>query len=419
MAKLTDRAVKAAGPGKYSDGDGLILVVSDAGAKKWVHRFQMAGKRRDMGLGRYPEVSLSEARTAATAARALAGAGIDPIGHRDNARQKSAKIPTFREVAADVIAEAQARTTNKKVAYQWARHLGPAYSGPLLDRPINEITTVDVAKVLKSVWREKPEVARKLHPAIKKVFEAGRIILRDQHGINFANPALWDDLKAMGFEAPQQLSRGHYPSLHYAEIQEFVSALRNREAAAALMLEFTIITNIRTEAVIAADWKEFDLEKKIWSVPVISLKDKKHRTEAFRLPLSVRAVEILETFRQIQTKGLVFPGRGEKRVSNMAMLTLIKRMNSGDRKWLDPDGRKITVHGFRATFKTWCEESGHFPNNIIEAAMGHKAGGKVERAYNRTDLLEHRRRLMEAWANYCQPKAANVIAFTQCDGDPS
>ena len=228
MGKLTDRTAKTIGPGRHTDGAGLTLVVSDTGARKWVLRFQLAGKRRDMGLGGFPDVGLSAARAAAAAARALAAQGVDPLAARAAEKKAARPVPTFQQVAADVIAEAQARTTNAKVAYQWARHLGPAYCGPLLDRPVNEITTVDISALLRPIWREKPEVARKLYPAIRRVFEAARIRLRDDHGIMFDNPASWADLKAVGFEAPKQLTRGRHPSLPYPQMPAFMAALRER-----------------------------------------------------------------------------------------------------------------------------------------------------------------------------------------------
>ncbi|MFZ3180020.1 MAG: Arm DNA-binding domain-containing protein, partial [Methylocystis silviterrae] len=240
MGKLTDRAARTVQAGRHGDGDGLALVVSPSGSRKWVLRYQLHGNRRDMGLGSYPAVGLSAARLAAASARGQLAHGVDPLAAREDARKAARPVPTFAEIAAVVIAEAQAKTANAKVAYQWERHLGPAYCGALLDRRVNEIRTLDVAAVLKPVWRNKPEVARKLYPAIRRVFEYARIRLRDDHGIVFDNPARWDDLKAMGFEAPAQLSRGHHPSLPYEQMPAFVDALRERDAIAARLLEFLI-----------------------------------------------------------------------------------------------------------------------------------------------------------------------------------
>lgn len=414
MGKLTDRAVKAAETGRHGDGDGLWLVVAPAGSRKWVLRYQLAGKRRDMGLGAYPETPLTVARMAALAARSLIAQGVDPLTAREHARKAGRPIPTFGEIAKTVTAEAKARTTNAKVAYQWERHLGAAYCGPLLARPVNEITTTDVAAVLKPVWRTKPEVARKLYPAIRRVFEAARIVLRDKHGIGMENPARWDDLKALGFDSPQQLSRGRHPSLPYEQMPQFMAALREREALAARLLEFLILTNVRTSTALTAEWKELDLEAAVWTVPVVKLKDKRHRRDPFRIPLSARAVEILRQLEMGRSGRFVFSSATNKPLSNMAMLVLLKRLNHGEMKWIDPasDGKPVVPHGFRATFRTWCEDVARVPHTIVEEAMGHAVGTAVERAYRRTDVLEQRRALMQQWAAHCEPlPKANILKF--------
>jgi integrase len=407
MGTLTELGVKSAKEGIHGDGDGLRLVVRASGKKSWLLRYQMKGARRDMGLGRYPEIGLREARQRALGARRLIGGGSDPIEARHAARKAAKPIPTFGEIAALVIADAQAKTANGKVRYQWARHLGPVYSGPLLDRSVNEITTVEVAAALAPIWRKKPEVARKTYPAIRRVFDRARIILRDEHGIAMnRNPAEWSDLKALGFDAPRELSRGHHPSLPYDQTAEFITDLHRREAVSARALEFLVLANVRTDAVLKATWDQFDLDAALWTVPLASLKDREHRTEPFRVPLSPRAVEIVREMEKVRLSRFVFPGNGGGRLSNMSLLTLLKRMNSSARRWLDKDGRTITAHGFRATFKTWAEEVATVPHVVVEQAMGHHVGTKVERAYRRTDLLEKRRELMNAWANYSEPREA-------------
>ncbi|MGC1369182.1 MAG: integrase arm-type DNA-binding domain-containing protein [Methylovirgula sp.] len=416
MGRLTDRSVKSVLEGRHGDGDGLHLVVAKSGRRKWVLRYQINGARRDMGLGSYPSVGLSEARIAAADARKLMAQGVDPLQTRRTARKAGKRSPTFQEIAELVIADAQSKSSNAKVRYQWERHLGRVYCGPLLSRPVHEITTVDVAAVLRPVWREKPEVARKLYPAIRRVFEHARIRLRDDHGIAMPdNPARWDDLKAMGFELPEKLSRGSHPSLSYTQAPAFMSDLRMRDAVTARALEFLILTNLRTDAVLKARWQEIDLANALWTVPLANLKDRKHRKEGFRVPLSDRAIEIIRAMKETHTSVFVFPAhRSDRPLSNMAMLTLLKRMNSGsEAKWLDTSSKRpITVHGFRATFRTWAEETTGFPHAVIEQAMGHQVGTQAERAYRRTDVLERRRGLMAAWAQHCEPKkSAKVISI--------
>jgi integrase len=415
LGELTELEVKRAKKGRRVDGDGLMLVVRASGKRSWLLRYQMNGNRRDMGLGSYPEISLKEARQKAVDARRQIETGVDPVVTRQAAQKAVRPVPTFGEIAALVIADAQAKTANEKVKYQWERHLGPAYSGPLIDRPVHEITTLEIAGVLRSIWRVKPEVARKTYPAIRRVFDRARVVLRDEHNIVMArNPAEWSDLKALGFEAPQQLSRGHHPSLPYDQMPDFMAELRKREAVTARALEFLILTNVRTDGVLKAPWDQIDLKAALWIVPLASLKDRTHRKEPFRVPLSPRAAEIVREMESVRRCRYVFPGidGGTQPLSNMALLTLLKRMNSGGRKWLDKDGRAITAHGFRAAFRTWAEEVATVPHAVVEQAMGHQVGGRVERAYRRTDLIEKRRELMDAWANACASTTLdNVVAL--------
>jgi integrase len=419
MAALTDKASRNIEPGKtLREGTvkGLTLIGgSRKGEGKWNLRYQLNGRRRDMGLGNFPAVGVAAARLAGAQARAEIAQGIDPIDARDAKRKAARPVPTFAEIAAVVVAEAKQKTTSEKVAYQWERHLGPVYCGPLLDRPVNEITTTDVAEVLRRVWRAKPEVARKLLPNIRRVFEYARIRLRDEHGIVIDNPARWDDLKAMGFEPPKQLTRGRHPSLPYDQMAEFVAALRRRYSIVARMLEFTILTNVRVGAAIGATWDQFDLEAANWTIPLTNLKDKRHRKEALRVPLSARAVALVLEMQAVRTCDYVFPNSKDEPLSNTSLQALMGRMNGSDRQWLDPaTGKQIVPHGFRASFRTWAEETTHFPPAVVEEAMGHVVGNAVERAYRRTDVLEQRRALMTAWANHCEPKSGgNIVTFRQ------
>jgi Arm DNA-binding domain len=288
--KLNDKAVRTAPAGRFDDGDGLRLVVAESGKRSWVLRFQKDGVRRDMGLGAYPSVGLADARRKAAQLRERAAQGVDIIAERNTPKRS---LPTFGEVAALVIADMQSKSSNEKVRYQAARHLGPAYCQAILSREVNKISTTDIAAMLRAVWREKPEVARKLYPAIRRVFDRARVILKADFGVVMENPAAWADLKAQGFEAPKALSRGSHPSLAYERMAEFFASLRMREVMAANVLEFVILTNVRTDAALKTEWREFDLEAGLWTVPAARLKDRKHRKEPFRVPLPPRAIELL------------------------------------------------------------------------------------------------------------------------------
>lgn len=404
MGRLTDRSVKNALVGRHGDGDGLQLVVSASGRRKWILRYQLSGVRRDMGLGSYPAVGLANARIAAGDARKLVMQGLDPVRARKATRKAQKPVPTFGEIARLVAEGAKQKTTNAKVRYQWDRHLSPVFCGAIWDRPVHEVTTTEVAALLRPIWRSKPEVSRKLYPAIRSVFDHARVVLRDDHAISMPeNPARWDDLKAVGFQAPPKLSQGNYPSLPYPQVPAFMADLRTQDSVAARALEFLILTNVRTNAARKATRSEFDLDQAIWTVPLANLKDRKHRKEGFRVPLSPRAVEIVAGLLSGHQSQHLFPSYDPRNpLSDMAMLAVIRRMNKGsESKWTDPkSNRPITAHGFRASFRTWAEETTGFPHAIVEQAMGHRVGAEVERSYIRTDMLNKRSQLMNAWANF-------------------
>jgi integrase len=396
------------------DGRGLMLVVSPAGARTWKLRFQLNGKRRDMGLGPYPEIKLAKARELALEARRLAKNGIDPIDRRTAMKKASKPIPKFKEIAALVIADAQAKSSNAKVRYQIARHLGETFCGPFLDKAVDTITTTDVAAVLRPIWDKKPEVARKVYPLIRRVFDRARVIIKSEHNVIMQeNPAAWEDMKAHGFSKPKTLSRGHHPSLAYIRMPEFMSSLQRQGTMAARLSELAILTNVRCGAARQARWEDFDLVAAVWNVPLAHLKDREHRSEPFRIPLSEPAIHLLQDQARYRTSGLVFPSRGGTRtLSDMAASTLLKRMNASEGDiWKDEiTGRPIVLHGFRATFRTWAEETGRFRHTTIEEAMGHVVGSAAERAYRRTDVFNLRRDLMNAWAAHCFPRNTfNVI----------
>jgi len=401
-ARAVDTTTK---PGLHADGDGLYLRVDASGFRRWVFIYFWHGKRREMGLGR---MGLKEAREARDEIRRQIRSRVDPITARRNARDTEAAIPTFDVMAAKVITEAKERSTNEKVRYQWELLLGSQYWGSILKKRITEITSLDIEQVLRPVWRRKPETGRKLLVRLHRVFKYAKVYLRDQHGITMpTNPAEWEDLQASGFERISKLSRGHHPALEYQQAQGFLAELHKRGGFAARAVEVTLLTALRTGEVIGAKRHEIDLEKKIWTIPITRMKDRKTRKEPHRVPLSPQVVEIFKTIFEVLPAGseFVFPGgRRGKPLSNMAMRELLKKMNnekSGDYIWVDPDSKRpIVPHGLRATFKTWGEETGQ-RRELIEQCIAHKVGNLVEQAYRRTDNLEQRQPIMNAWADYC------------------
>jgi integrase len=360
-------------------------------------------------------MGLKQAREAADEVRRQIRTGLDPILARRTARDTRAAIPTFEAIAREVIKEAQAKSTNDKVRYQWELLLGPTYCGSILKKPINEITTLDVEKVLRPVWRTKPETGRKLLIRLRRVFDYARVHLRDKHGIIVpANPAAWEDLRDRGFERITKLSRGRQAALDYEQVPDFLRVVRTRQGIAARALEMTLLTGLRTGEVIGAKWAEIDLDRQIWVIPPERLKDRRTRAEPHRIPLSRQVVEILAELPRLGEHVFASPKPG-KGLSNMAMLSALKDLNrkpSGQPIWVDPkSGRPITPHGLRATFRTWGDDAGH-PRELLEEALGHQIGTAVERAYRRTDSFERRRAVMQAWADFCfgEATAAKVMA---------
>jgi integrase len=393
-------------PGYHADGDGLYLVVDRSQARRWAFIYHSRGKRREMGLGRS---TLKEARDAADDARRQIRGGIDPIAARRNVRTATGSIPTFEGVAAEVISDAQRRSTNKKVHYQWQYLLGSRYCRSILQRPITEITTLDIEDILKPIWWTKAETARKLLVRLRRVFDYARVLLRDRHGItSFPNPAAWQDLRDRGFERIHKQSRGRQAALDYRQVPAFLATLRKRQGIAARALEVLLLSGLRTKDVIEAPWAEIDLKCRTWTIPVSRLKDRRTRTEPHRLPLSRPLLNLLRSLPR--SANYVFPGsKSGKPLSNMAMLTLLKKLNrdrTGKPRWTDPkSGRPITPHGLRATFRSWGEDAGH-SRDLLEEALGHQIAGAVERAYRRTDSFERRRTVMEAWGQFCRGNPA-------------
>jgi integrase len=305
-------------PGYHADGEGLYLVVDTSGARRWAFIYHSRGKRRETGLGR---MGLKEAREAADDVRRQIRNGIDPISARRNHRANTNSIPTFKAMAAEVIADARSKSTNEKVQYQWELLLGPRYCASILQSPINEITTLDIERILRPVWWNKPETGRKLPVRLRRVFDYARVQLRDRHGIVL--PAAWQDLRDRGFERINKLSRGRQASLDYSKAPEFLSALRRRQGIAARALEVALLSGPRTGEVTGARWQEIDLKTATWVIPPERLKDRRTRTDPFRVPLSRGLTIVLQALPKLGE--YVFPSsKFDKPLSNMAMLTLLK-----------------------------------------------------------------------------------------------
>lgn len=394
-------------PGLYADGGGLYLQVTESGLKTWVYRFMLNGRRRDMGLGRAGnrDVTLAQARDKAAEARKLVKSGVDPIeaANAEKAAQRveAVKLKTFKECAEGYIAAHEAGWRNAKHAAQWRNTLA-TYAYPTLgDLPVAAIDTALVMGVLEPIWATKTETASRVRGRIEAVLDWARTRgYRDGE-----NPARWKGhLDTLLPRTSKVRKVKHHAALPYDVIGDFMVTLRAKEGTAARALEFAILTAARTSEVILAKWDEFDLGKRLWTVPATRMKTGKEH----RVPLSDAAVAIIEAMARAGKGDYVFPGAKPKRpMSNMAFLMLLRRMKMPK--------ELVTGHGFRSTFRDWAAERTAYPAEVAEMALAHAVGDKVEAAYRRGDLFEKRVRLMQDWATFCAspPSKGKVVPLAR------
>ncbi|MDX2205755.1 MAG: integrase arm-type DNA-binding domain-containing protein [Hyphomicrobiaceae bacterium] len=392
-SKLTALKVsKLKAPGRYGDGGGLWLQVSQSGTKSWLFRFMIEGRARQMGLGAVHTVGLADARARAQAARALLLDGLDPIEAREkrkaDQRAEVAKRVTFRDAADRYIAAHAAGWRNAKHAAQWRATLD-LYAFPVIgDLSVATVETAHVLRILEPIWAAKTETASRVRGRIEAVLDwaAAR---RHRAG---DNPARWRGHLDKLLPARAKVQRiAHHPAMPFAQLPLFMAELRARGGLSARALEFTILTAARTGETIAATWVEVDLEAAVWTVPAGRMKSGREH----RVPLSKQACSLLHALPRVKGSAFVFPGgRAGRGLSNMALLEQLRGMR----------GRGLTVHGFRSAFRDWCGECTNFPREVAEAALAHVVGDKAEQAYRRGDALEKRRELMAAWAAFCEGK---------------
>jgi integrase len=388
----------------YADGGGLYLQVTvgsdDTPRKSWLFRYSVAGRERQMGLGPLGDVPLSEARDRASAAREMRRAGKDPIVEREALRAESnlaaAKSMSFDDCAKAYIAAHRAGWRNVKHADQWSATVR-TYCSPVFGRlPVQLVDVGLVMKAIEPIWATKPETASRVRGRIERILDWSKV----RGHRDGENPARWRGHLDHLLPVRSKVRRvKHHASLPYAELPAFMVALRERDAVAARALEFAILTAARTSEVLGAKWSELDLDARLWTVPAERMKAGK----THRVPLGDRATEIVRNM-MIQGQQYVFYGDRRAALSDMSLLMLLRRMKRQD----------ITSHGFRSTFRTWAAERTSFPREVVEAALAHTVGNKVEAAYQRGDMLDKRRRLMDAWTDFCnnsipKPKVVPLI----------
>lgn len=388
MARLVSKlsplkVAKLTIPGLYGDGNNLYLQIAPSGAKSWSFRFMLRGRSREMGLGPVAVISLAEARH-------LLLDGIDPIENRKT--QREARIVRGKNFAtcADAYIDAHAAGwSNAKHAGQWRATLS-TYAYPVFGAtPVAAIDLDLVVNALKPIWAEKPETASRLRGRIEAVLDYASTKGWRQGD----NPARWKGLLDNVLPAKGRIARvEHHAALKWRDLPGFMTKLRRQEGTAARTLAFTILTAVRTGDAIGATWGEIDRVAKIWTIPAWRVKG---RQSEHRVPLAAPVIALLvsdETGPELPTVAeFVFPGGKQGApLSNMAMLTLLKRMGRDD----------ITTHGFRSTFRDWAAEATDYRHEVVEAALAHTVNDKVVAAYRRTDFFDRRRDLMADWARY-------------------
>lgn len=412
-------------PGYHSDGAGLYLQISPTGGKSWIFRYMLDGVSRYMGLGSFIDVSLGEARELALLQRKLVKQKIDPIEAREATYRtrlaERAKRITFDEAFEKYIQSQKDSWKNPKHIDQWRNTL-TTYASPFIGKlSVADIDTGLVLECLEPIWHTKTETATRVRGRIEKVLDWAKT-----RGYRSGeNPARWRGHLEHSLAAPHKIAViRNQPALPYTQIAAFITALRKREALAARALEFGILTAARSADIRGATWKEVDLDEKLWSIHTERMKGEKgkERVETIhRIPLSDKAVELLkkrlELAGEIKPDDFVFTAQRGGTLSDATLSAVIKRMNEGDGGpiWVDAtNGAPAVPHGFRSTFRDWAAECTTHEDKICEKALAHVVGDETQRAYQRGDLLEKRRWLMQDWCNFCEKTTGgdNVVPIT-------
>jgi len=381
-------AAKLRAPGLYAMGGvpGLHLQVSDSGARSWVLKVMIHGKRREMGLGGYDDASLADARDAARRARATIVQGIDPImqakAAQSEMRAAVAKAVTFRDAASKYIAAHKAGWRNPKHGQQWQNTLD-TYADPVIGSLlVRDVTMAHVLKILEPIWTEKTETASRVRGRIESVLDWAK-----GRGYRTGdNPAAWKGNLSAQLAAPKKIAKiVHHAAMPLADMGVFMAALRQREGIAARALEFAILTAARSGEVRGAQWSEFDMDAATWTIPGERMK----MGHAHRVPLTESAMGILRALPRLEDVEFVFPAPRGGALSDMSLTAVMRRM-----------GVDAVPHGFRSTFRDWAGERTNYPREVAEMALAHKIGDQTEAAYWRGDLFEKRRRMMADWAKF-------------------
>ncbi len=397
-------------PGRYSDKNGLILVVSATGSKRWIQRLVIRGKRTDMGLGSADFLTLAQAREVAKTNRGIAREGGDPLADR----RREQEIPTFATASDSFLKMKRTEFRNAKHIQQWENTLS-TYADPVLGRlRVSEITVHDVKRVLDPIWRQKNETAARLRGRIEAVLSFATV-----HGWRSGpNPAAWSGNLDMLLPKPAKVKQvTHHPALDVDDIPDWYHQLVRRNGIAPRALEFAALTWARSGEVRGATWEEIDLDRRTWSIPKARMK----AGEPHVIPLSEPAVRLLRSLPRQTHSPLIFAAPRGGMLSDMSLSAVMRRMHTSrvehdlaingrfppevqlteqQAGWRDPQsGRPAVPHGLRSTARVWAGRTGH-PRELAEHALAHTVGSKVELAYARDTMVERRRPMMEQWGEH-------------------
>ena len=382
VSKLTAPGMRAVG-----GVPGLYLCVNESGARSWISRLAVDGRRREMGMGGFPEISLAVAREKARTARADLRMGLDPVEQRKQARSARQSLKTTQKTFADCAkAYIEAHSDgwrNAKHRAQWPATF-ETYVYPTMGMVVvGEVTQAHVLDVLRPIWKTKTQTATRLRGRIEQVLSWATAAGYRQGD----NCARWTGLLDQLLPAPGKVSKvQHHRALPIDDTPAFIKALRQHEGISPKALEFAILTAARSGEVRGATWAEIDMESRVWTVPGARMKAGREH----RVPLSAQCIKLLAGLPRIDGTELAFPAPRGGQLSDMALTALMRRMGAG-----------AVPHGFRSTFRDWCSERTNYPRDLAEQALAHVIESKVEAAYRRGDALEKRREMMQAWADFC------------------
>lgn len=388
LYKLTAQEVKNKPAGKYNDGGGLWLVKRDAERGQWVLRVTVHGRRREMGLGAYPEVSLKDARLAADQQRQVKRSGLDPIKERARQRREAAKrLHLLKEIAADAFESRKAELKGDGKAGRWFSPLELHILPKLGNVPVAELDQTDIRDVLAPIWHTKADTARK---ALNRL----SICVRHAAALGLEVDIQATE-KARALLGKSRHTATNIPAMPWREVPAFFQSL-NDGSLTHLALRLLILTGVRSAPLRFI--REDQIDGDVWTIPGEAMKGRKGKTAAFRVPLTPEALEIIEEARSQARDGYLFPSVRKGVISDATMARLMERQKMPYRP-----------HGFRSSLRDWIAETTDTPHDIAETTLGHTVGGSVERAYRRTDFLDQRRKLLEKWAKHVTGQNGKVI----------